>query len=476
MSARDRWIQRHLRRLHFGQFLQRAGEWVGGYLCVFGSLVLIVKLLVPALWPHVLWLGLGAIPAAAVAWRLSRQGRFTRPESVALLDRSLGAGGLLMTLSEASAADWETRLPQMEQLWRDSLPRIRPRRFSYYVGLPLLFAAAVCLLPQRELPATDVAPRTVARQAAEQLKEMLKLVEEVQVFDEQQTEELREEIAKLAEETRDAPLTHEKWETVDALEQRMRLKLDESLAQADQAAAAVAVLAEAAAGELDSLSPERREQLEQEVLEALQKLQQSGSLKGAPKALQDALQRLSKNGASPQRLPENAGERSEMLDDLQQFLKQEQRKLAEARKKCQGHCHGEGKEGGECQSCGAECAGGLCSECQGLSSRDGDGRPGRGGINRGRADAEMSWGEESDRQGAKFKETVLPPGFQEDPQDDVRGVSLAPPETDPASAAPRSAARQIEAASGRETWDRRLRPRHREVVRQYFDTANDRER
>jgi hypothetical protein len=88
----------------------------------------------------------------------------------------------------------------------------------------------------------------------------------------------------------------------------------------------------------------------------------------------------------------------------------------------------------------------------------------------------MSWGEESDRQGAKFKETVLPPGFQEDPQDDVRGVSLAPPETDPVAAAPRSAARQIEAASGREAWDRRLRPRHREVVRQYFDTANDRGR
>ena len=67
-------------------------------------------------------------------------------------------------------------------------------------------------------------------------------------------------------------------------------------------------------------------------------------------------------------------------------------------------------------------------------------------------------------------QSKLPPGFQEDPKEEVRGVSLAPPETDPAAAAPRGAARQIDAASGRETWDRRLRPRHREVVRQYFDT------
>ena len=51
----------------------------------------------------------------------------------------------------------------------------------------------------------------------------------------------------------------------------------------------------------------------------------------------------------------------------------------------------------------------------------------------------MSWGEESDRQGVKFKETVLPPGFREDPQEEVRGLSFAPPETKPAASAPRAA-------------------------------------
>jgi hypothetical protein len=412
------------------------------------------------LWPEVLRLGAGAVPATGVAWWLSRRGRFTRVESVALLDQSLEAGGLLMTLSEAPDADWELRLPQVERLWRASLPRIRPRRFSYYVGLPLLFAIVACFVPQRQLPATTIEPRTVARQAAEQLEQMLQMVQEAEVLDEEQEQQLREEIAKLAEESQHAPLTHEKWETVDALEQTLRLKLDEATAQADKAADAAALLALAAAGELENVSPERLESLEKEVLETLRKMQQSGGLKGVPRELLEQLERLSKNGRPFQQLPEDAGERREFLDQLRKFLDDQQKKLAEAR----GQLHQEGDEG-HCSECGAECEGDLCAQCQ----RDGNGQPGRGGINRGRGDAAMSWGDESDEQGVKFKETVLPPGFQEDPQEEVRGVSRGAPETAPAESAPRSAGREIEAASGRETWDRRLRPRHREVVRQYFD-------
>jgi hypothetical protein len=378
-----------------------------------------------------------------------------------------------MTLSEAPDDDGETRLPQVERLWRSSLPRIRPRRLLYYVGLPLLFAVAVCFVPQRKLPATTIEPQTVAQQAAEQLEQMLRLVEEAEVLDEEQEQQLHEEIAKLAEEAQESPLTHEKWETVDALQQKLRLKLDEATAQAGKAADAAALLALAAAGELQNLSSDRLESLEKEVLETLQKMQQSGRLKGVPRELLEQLEKLSKNGQPFQQLPEDLGERQEFLDQLQKFLNDEQKKLAGARKQFKGHRHGEAEEAEwECSECGAECEGGLCAQCRGngLSQRNGDGQPGRGGINRGRGDAAMSWGDESDDQGVKFKETVLPPGFQEDPKEEVRGVSQAPPETEPAATAPRGPSRQVDAASGRETWDRRLRPRHREVVRQYFDT------
>lgn len=466
MSTREQWIRRHLRRLRFGQFLHHAGEWVGGYLFAFGAVVLIVKVLIPSLWPHVLWAAAGALVCLLAAWRLSLRGRFTQGESVALLDQSLGAGGLLMTLHEAPDSEWESRLPQLDRLWQRSLPRLRPRRFITHVGLPLLFAVAVCFVPQRSTSATPLQPRTAGQQAAEQLAEMLTTLEEAEVLEEEQKEELRQEIEKLAEETKDSPLTHESWETVDALEQKMRMKLDEAAALTEKASGAAQLLAQLAEGELSSLSAEQREQLEQQLLETLQKMQQTGSFNSASQSLRDQLQKLMQNGQL-QGLPRDPGARREMLSDLQKFLEQEQRKLSEARKQCQG---------GKCSKCGS----GQCPACDGngqcenpgsgMAQRDGDGQPGRGGVNRGRGDAELTWGEESDEQGLKFKETVLPPGFQEDPKDDVRGVSLAPPEETPDAAAPRAGSREVDAASGRETWDRRLRPRHRDVVREYFDS------
>jgi hypothetical protein len=471
MSARDRWIARHLRRLHFGQFLQRAAEWMAVYLFAFGSLVLIVKLLLPGLWPHVLWLGLGAVPVTIAAWMLARRGRFSRQESVAMLDRRLGTGGLLMTLCETPDAEWEARLPEVERAWKDGMPRIRPRRFASRLAVPLMFAVGVCFIPLRDISARPLT-RTVGRQATAELEELLEVLDEAEVLEEQEEQQLREEIAKLAEETEEAPLTHESWETVDALEQRLRMQMAESVAMADQAAAAAELLAEAAAGNIPALSPERMAELESDALEMLERMQRNGTLPNTTSPeMQELLQRLMRNGQNGARFPQDGSQREQLLNELREMLQREQQRLAQARQQCQsGQCQGQG----QCRQCGAhgQCNGqGLCSSCAGAlgsSQRDGDGAPGRGGINRGRGDAEMSWGDESDEQGTKFKETVLPPGFSEEPKDDILGLSFAPPEEDVAASAPRARGRDDGPTGGQDTWDRQLRPRHREVVRRYF--------
>ncbi|MBQ18592.1 MAG: hypothetical protein CMJ65_15875 [Planctomycetaceae bacterium] len=80
----------------------------------------------------------------------------------------------------------------------------------------------------------------------------------------------------------------------------------------------------------------------------------------------------------------------------------------------------------------------------------------------------MTFGDESDRQGAKFKDVVLPPGALDDPANEVLKVTGRDPRADPAKSAPRSAARKQGPASGRTSWNRRLRPRHRGVVQKYF--------
>src|SRR5437899_105493 len=81
---------------------------------------------------------------------------------------------------------------------------------------------------------------------------LLDRIHEEKVLDEQEKEQLKEEIAKIAEETRATPLTHEKWETVDALRERMKVRLESAVMVAAQASEAAALLSESNSADADS--------------------------------------------------------------------------------------------------------------------------------------------------------------------------------------------------------------------------------
>lgn len=466
------WIARCWQRLRFGQFLTSAADWLAVYLFVLGSAVLISKLAVPQFWPNVLWLVAGAAPVAVAAWWISGRELFSRTESVALLDNRLEAGGLLMTLCEAPDNQWEERLPQLESLWKASLPQYRPVRFAKQMIGPFVFMLAACLVPLREIEASPTLKNTAGEQATSQLQELLTELEKSDVLDEEEKQELEDEIAKLVEETKETPLTHEKWETVDALQERMRMRVETTAAELATVRQSLATLKFAADSELSSLSSEAMEQLSQDVLEMLQKMADKGAFDGMSKELKDQLQRLMKNGGGKFQLPKDPAELSELLDDLDGFLQGESQKLSELRSKCKG---------GKCQGCagceaGCKCSGPAdvactCPNCPNGSCAGGN--PGSGGISRGRGDADLTWGDESTLENAKFKESVLPPGMLDKPRDEVIGLTSAAPETDVAASAPRSAARAATAASGDETWKGTVRPRHRSVVKRYFDKQSN---
>ncbi len=336
-AAMHRWIARYSQRVHFGEFLRRAAEWLAGYLFVFGAAVLVVKLSMPRFWPNVLWLGLGSFVVLAVAWWLSRKSACSWHESVALLDRKLNAGGLLMTLTETTDEQWQQQLPQFESVWRDSLPKLRPTRFAKFMVLPLMFAVGACFVPLREANTAPILRNTVGRQASQELEELLEQLEDAAVLEEEEKEQLREEIDKLTEETKHTPLTHEKWETVDALRERMRIRVDASALTAEKAHNAVAALAKAGLGEGQELSAERLEQLEKDVIEALQKMAKNGDFSGASPKLRSELERLMKNGKF--KLPQAGEEREQLLNELEDFLDKESEKLSKLRKECK-ECEG----------------------------------------------------------------------------------------------------------------------------------------
>jgi len=335
MTLAERWIQRHLRRLSLGQFLQRSAEWLAAFLFVFGSLVLMVKLFLPDFWEATQWLALAGVPVLFAAWWASRKESFTRTESIALLDGQLNAGGLLMTLSETPDERWSETLPRAEGLWKEGIPKVRPLRFFRYLSLPVLFAIGACFVPLREAQTHPVLKNTVGQQASKQLEEFLTSLEEASILEEEEKEEIREEIEKLAEQTEQAPLTHEKWETIDALEERLRMKLETASRNSEKANDAAFALMKAESGDVPELSNERKMQLEKNLIESLKKMAQAGAFSGTSDEFQDNLERALKRG----KLPGDAKARQQLLKQLQEHLDKEAKKLAEIRKKCKdGNC------------------------------------------------------------------------------------------------------------------------------------------
>lgn len=436
----ERWVQRYVRRLSVGEFLRDAAECLAGFCFVFGAAVLVVKLRFPTLWPHVLWSSAGALVALGVAWNASRRRLPTSSDAVALLDQKLDAGGLLMTIRETTDSDWAKKLPKLERLWRGALPKFYPARFVKVLVLPVVFAVASCWVPLRNLD-EPVVKGAVAQQAMQRLEELMQQLEEARVIQQEddESQQLREELEKLAEETQERPLTHEKWETVDALQEKMKAKLNRTADEVGQARGSLLSLTNALSGAFEKLSDEQLERLEGDLSQALQKLAEGGQLKKLPEGLQGKLGELAQGGKFA--LPKDPGQRDALLAELREHLDREAQRLAALQQQ-----HG---QEGQCQN----------GQCQ---------RPGRGGVSEGRGDAELTFGDESNENGTKFKETVLPPGFLDKPRDEVVGVTVALPDVKPTDSVPRNTARGSETTTGNETWSRNLRPRHRSVVKNYF--------
>lgn len=82
----------------------------------------------------------------------------------------------------------------------------------------------------------------------------------------------------------------------------------------------------------------------------------------------------------------------------------------------------------------------------------------------------MSWGDESTKQGVKFKEMEIPEGVP-DRDGELLQTKLTEPEADPVAPNGRAAARANNETVGGEAAKQNLRPRHREVIKKYFGSG-----
>jgi hypothetical protein len=428
-------LKRLRRRLAIGLFLEIWPAWAITSLIVAGTIVVVCRMFVASVAPYLAWLWLlpvlTAIPALVICVR-----RAYAPTDIAAVADWLGGGqGALLTWFETTDRAWSDS-PLVQQAAAFPLPRIRLRLTQTAVVPALAFLAVAWLLPQR-VRALDTSA-ALAQEIASDLKAaVVELKQESLITpeEEQQLEEQIERIRRSAEERVDPS----SWEAADALREQVVAALTEKQEAVKWTQESLARLAAAAdaLGSGESLSNAQTAEL----TKALEKLAKTGLLAGAPEKLRGMLQ--------AGKIPSDPKALRELAASLGKYLAETNGRFTNAAAL--------GKEFGRFDP----------SEFATGPSPDGDGLPGRGGVNRGRGDAELTWGKETtpfDR----FKSKPLPPGAARSPDDWAPVVSLpgAPQESPTVSA--QAAAREYAAAAGDTAWRRSLAPRHQSAVKKYF--------
>ena len=424
------------RRLAVGLFVDVWPKWAAASLLVAGGATLVCRVFFPGASPALPWLWLAPV-AAAVPSAIRCVMRRYRPGEVAALADWLGGGhGMLLTQLERDDPAWSESTLLASALTFE-LPRLRPWRKLAPLVPGILFLAAALAVPQRTpaasqaLLAEEIAAGLTA--SVQELKQQALVTPE----EEQRLEEEIERIRRAAQQRVDSSA----WEAADALEEKIAASAAEkqdALQWAEQSLARLNAAAASGAG------AEARAAHAAELSRALEKLAQSGLLAGAPADLAALL----KGG----KLPTDPGALRQLAASLSKYLAETGVRASDMA----GAGRGRGGRGKFDPA-----------EFPLDGTGEGGGRPGAGGVDRGRADAELTWGKES-RSIDRFKAKPLPPGAAN--PDDWAPLVEAPgaPQVSPVVSTA-AAARQYAPAAGQGAWRRNLAPRHRTAVRKYFD-------
>lgn len=442
-------LRRLARRIALGLFLEIWPRWAVAALLLAGTAALLCRMffsqaagLLPLLWMAPI---LAALPAIYLCIR-----RAYRPsEIVVLADWLSGGQGTFMTLLEKRDPAWNDS-PAVESLSRISLPRLKPWRKLGPVMAAAIFLSITLFVPQRML--TGPRSTVLANDVVADLKAAAEALKKENLLTPDEQKNLDQEIERIRKDALDR-MDASTWEAADALREKVASQLNEkhdAMKWAQESLSRYAEAAQAGAPPSEAVSDE--------LAKAIEKLAKSGMLSDAPSSIQQLLTGGEGGASGKVRLPTDPKKLRDLARELGKFLGEGNKRFAEIGKL--------GRDPGRFDP----------SEFPEFSyeeQEDGDGEPGRGGINRGRADADLTWGDES-IPFDKFKSVALPQGFERGP-DDWAPVAILPgsPKESPETSGP-STGMQFAGTSGQAAWRRTLSPRHYSAVKKYFDNSGQR--
>lgn len=400
------------------------------------------------------WLGSGLAAVLAVAFAVAvvHGLREVPAESAvrALLDRHERRGGLLMADAETDLGSWRTRLGTAEP------PRLRWRSGPAWTLLlgAALFVTASFLVPARTLEASS-RPLAIGGEV-DDLGDGLEALAEEGLLEEAEAERFEAQLEALAgEASGDDPARA--WEALDHLRESAERTAGEAaeaaFAEGERLAAAAEVAAalDAGAGPPE-LEPQALEELTQLAARAAR---ESRLLDETPAASLAAAARSGDLGQLRQALGESRAGLAAKLDRLHEAGLIDLETLMKAR----GATAADDAELADFLAAnGLEAAASYCD------------LPGRGGVDRGRGDAEMTWRDPAAGDGAGFEEQVLDPAsLAALEKSGLLGIRAVDPSSGgPPLPAAAAAVLDPAAAGGGGAHTRTVLPRHRGAVKRFF--------
>ena len=465
--GRDREVRAFLRKTTAMLTLRHGLKWSAAWLFLWGLAVLVLRGAFGADALPLFWgvAGLAIIFPAALA--LAYRRRPSTASAYALVDRVSSCGGLLMASSETSLGAWESRVPALRRpglRWRD-------RRTPVLFAAACVFVAVSFAVPRRFVTASGTSPLRVEKEVAA-LKEQIEALKEEKVIPPDQAAAMEERLRQTAEAAsgEDPAKT---WEALDHLAENTAkaaaASAEEAVRKAEKLSRAEA-LAQGLAKDAAAMDPAATA----EAMKELAKMVDSAARES--EALKEGLSKELREACSGGSLtPGQCGELAKALGRSREGLEASLGRLADVKLV-------DAELVGRCQSLKPGDGEGLAAflkdnagENSGLSPMEQidlwlDGGPGRGGVDRGRGDAPLTWTDPSHKEGVEFKEETLSPGSGSLKDSRLMGVSGRQRRPAEPAGGPVKAGALNEAQSGGGAANTRtILPRHRGTVQRYFE-------
>ncbi|HSR70615.1 MAG TPA: hypothetical protein VLU25_21995 [Acidobacteriota bacterium] len=406
-----------------------------------------------------LWTGaLGLAAALALSANLSSRRTPSYLGLLALVERRNRAGGFLVASAERDLGAWG------KQLGEYHLPRLKVqwKRPAAAASTACLFLMAAWLLP---IPETPVRALLDIDRQSQELAQQIDVLEEEEIYRQEEAESLRRQMESLRKES-DADDPARTYEALDHLQEQMEQSAQEAAQGADQAIESL-TQAEELAGALskagDQLSSALQDQGGAELQEMLSQLSSMQNLS----AKAGEWGQMSTEGLDPEGLQRLSAQLSSSKSELLQSMERlQQVRLIDAR--TLGRC----KDGSKTDAEGL--AAFLAENEKAILATGARCRmPGRGGVDRGRGDAWLSFEDEVAQEGFGFRDQSLPPSAVHSLEEaELVGMSSSAPVTDPGQVSSGGTLQSSQAGGGSAV-RRTVLPRHRGAVERFFQRGQD---